>query len=47
MLVKLYALPSLEQALAAVATHGIVVKRAIAPERNGVVDWVRTHFELG
>jgi len=44
MLVKLYALPSLEQALAAVATHGIVVKRAIAPERNGVVDWVRTHF---
>ena len=44
MLVKLYALPSLEQALATVAVHGIVVKRATAPERNAVVDWVRGHF---
>jgi predicted N-acetyltransferase YhbS len=44
MLVKLYALPSLEGALAAVASHGIVIKRAIAPERNAVIDWVRAHF---
>jgi GNAT superfamily N-acetyltransferase len=44
MLVKLYALPSLDEALAAVAAHGIVVKRAIAPDRNAVVDWARTHF---
>ena len=44
MLVKLYALPSLEQALAAVAAQGVVVKRAIAPERNAVVEWVRIHF---
>src|SRR4029453_12594310 len=44
MLVKLYALPSLEEALAAVAAQGIVVKRAIAPDRNAVVDWARTHF---
>jgi predicted N-acetyltransferase YhbS len=44
MLVKLYALPSLEEALAAVAANGIVVKRAIAPERNAVVDWVGTNF---
>jgi len=44
MLVKLYALPSLEQALAAVAAHGIVVKRAIAPERNMVVEWARANF---
>ena len=44
MLVKLYTLPSLEQALAAVAAKGIVVKRAIAPERPTVVDWVRANF---
>jgi predicted N-acetyltransferase YhbS len=44
MLVKLYALPSLEEALAAVAADGIVVKRAIATERNSVVEWARTHF---
>jgi GNAT superfamily N-acetyltransferase len=44
MLVKLYALPSLEEALAAVAAHGIVVKRAIAPDRDAVVGWVRAHF---
>ena len=44
MLVKLYTLPSLEQALAAVAAHGIVVKRAIAPEKAAVVDWVRANF---
>jgi GNAT superfamily N-acetyltransferase len=44
MLVKLYALPSLEQALAAAALRGIVVKRAIATERNATVGWVRTHF---
>jgi predicted N-acetyltransferase YhbS len=44
MLVKLYALPSLEGALAAAASHGVVVRRAIAPERNVVVEWVRAHF---
>ena len=44
MLVKLYALPSLEEALAAVAAHGIIVKRAIAPERPAIVDWVRANF---
>ena len=44
MLVKLYALPSLEQALASVATHGIVIKRAIAPERPMVIAWVRDSF---
>ena len=44
MLVKLYALPSLEQALASVATQGIVVKRAIAPERAMVIAWVRDSF---
>ena len=45
MLVKLYALPSLEEALAAVAAHDIVVRRAIAPERDRVVEWVRAQFQ--
>ena len=44
MLVKLYALPSLEQALAAVAVHGIAIRRAIAPEAPGVLAWVRANF---
>ena len=44
MHVKLYALPSLEQALAAVTAHGIVVKRAIAPEKPMVLAWVREAF---
>lgn len=44
MLVKLYALPSLEQAIAAAAAHGVVVKRAIAPERPMVLDWLRDNF---
>jgi len=44
MLVKLYALPSLDQAVANVATHGIVIKRAIALERPMVIAWVRDSF---
>lgn len=44
MLVRLYALPSLEQALAAIAAHEVVVKRAIAPDKTAVMDWVRSHF---
>ncbi|MFO1313520.1 MAG: GNAT family N-acetyltransferase [Burkholderiales bacterium] len=44
MLVRLYALPSLEQALDAVAAHGIVVKRAIACDKPGVMAWVLANF---
>jgi len=44
MRVKMYTLPRLEQSLAAAAPHGIEVKRAIAPERNAVIDWARIHF---
>lgn len=44
MLVRLYALPSLEQALSAIAAHEVVVKRAIAPDKPAVMDWVRSHF---
>jgi GNAT superfamily N-acetyltransferase len=44
MLVRLYDLPSLEQALAGAARHGVTVRRVIAPEKPEVVDWVRSHF---
>ena len=44
MLVKLYGLPSLDEALAAASAHGIVVKRAIAPERPAILEWVRARF---
>ena len=44
MLVKLYDLPSVEDALAAVGKHGVIVRRAIAPEKPVIVDWVRAGF---
>lgn len=44
MLVRLYALPGLEHALEAVAAQGIVVKRAIAPDKPGVMTWVDAAF---
>jgi GNAT superfamily N-acetyltransferase len=44
MLVRLYDLPSLEEAMAAIAGHRVTVRRALAPERQAVLDWVRTHF---
>ncbi|MFZ4814950.1 MAG: GNAT family N-acetyltransferase [Phototrophicaceae bacterium] len=44
MLVKLYALPALAPALEKPATHGVVVRRVIAPEKHLVLGWVRQHF---
>jgi GNAT superfamily N-acetyltransferase len=44
MLVKLYELPSLEQALLDAAKHGVVLRRPIAPDKPAVIDWVRTRF---
>jgi GNAT superfamily N-acetyltransferase len=44
MLVRLYDLPSLEEAMAAIAGHRVTVRRALAPERQAVLDWVRSHF---
>lgn len=44
MLVKLYALPPLEPEIAALADQGIALRRAIAPEKHLVVEWVREHF---
>ena len=44
MLVRLYDLPPLEQALAAVARNSVVIRRALAPERHLVVEWVGAQF---
>jgi GNAT superfamily N-acetyltransferase len=44
MLVRLYALPGLDEALAACATRGVTVRRALAPEKPAVVAWVHAHF---
>jgi GNAT superfamily N-acetyltransferase len=44
LLVKLYTLPPLEPLLEAQRAAGIVVRRAIAPEKGAVLNWVGAHF---
>jgi len=44
MLVRLYAIPSVEEALAACAKRGVTIRRALSAEGHVVADWVRTHF---
>lgn len=44
LLVRLYDLPDFE-AEARVASAGVVVRRAIPPERHVVIDWVRENFQ--
>ena len=46
MLVRLYALPSAEQACAALARDGVAVRRSLLPEKPIVVEWVRAHFAV-
>lgn len=46
LLVRLYDLPVFE-AEAKVAAAGIVVRRAISPERRVILDWVGQHFSDG
>ncbi|HLS28136.1 MAG TPA: GNAT family N-acetyltransferase [Opitutales bacterium] len=43
-LVKLYELPALEAALKKVEENGFVLRRALAPEKSIIVDWVRERF---
>lgn len=47
LLVKLYQLPELEPVIKQLADKGIGIRRAIAPEKHVVVDWVRKHFNEG
>ena len=44
MLVRLWELPPLAPALDACAKDGVVVRRALAPEKPVVLDWVQAHF---
>lgn len=44
MLVKLYTLPSLESALAQQQQQGRTIRRAIAPEKRLVIEWVAKTF---
>lgn len=44
MLVKLYQLPPLAPLIESQAEKGIIVRRAIAPEKHLVIEWVHTHF---
>ena len=44
MLVRLYAIPSAEEALAACAKRGVTIRPALSLERTAIVDWVRAHF---
>ena len=44
MLVTLYKLPPLDDALAAVHRHGITVRRALAPEKPRILAWAAEHF---
>jgi len=44
MLVRLEALPPLAPALDACARDGVVVRRALAPEKPVVLDWMQLHF---
>jgi GNAT superfamily N-acetyltransferase len=44
MLVKLYELPPLEAVLQQQLEQGILIRRAIAPEKHHILNWIRDHF---
>ncbi len=46
LLVRLYDLPEFE-AEQRVKTAGVMVRRALPPERHLVLDWIRKHFSEG
>jgi ribosomal protein S18 acetylase RimI-like enzyme len=46
MLVKLYDLPSLEEALQASSRQGVTIRRAQSPEKPIVTAWVRANFPI-
>ena len=44
MLVRLYDLPDSREAFARAAAAGVVIRRALAPEKHKVLEWVRSQF---
>jgi hypothetical protein len=47
MLVKLYQLPPLEPEIAGIAAQGVIIRRALAPERHRVIPWISEQFAPG
>lgn len=47
MLVKLYELPNWDNLRASLETQGINIRRAIAPEKHHIVNWVKENFGMG
>lgn len=47
MLVKLYELPDISETNSKMRDSGIEVRRALAPEKHLIVDWVRSNFDSG
>ncbi len=47
MLVKLYDLPAIEPVEAFESRTGVTVRRAIAPERHVILNWVEEKFGIG
>jgi GNAT superfamily N-acetyltransferase len=44
MMVKLYALPRLADALESGARQGVAIRRVLSPEKTVLTDWVRANF---
>jgi GNAT superfamily N-acetyltransferase len=44
MLVRLYALPSAEEARLALGRNGVEIRRSLLPEKPIVLEWTRAHF---
>jgi len=47
LLVKLYELPALDGFLEKPRANGVEIRRALAPEKHVVSDWVGEHFSRG
>lgn len=47
MLVKLYTLPDVAPLLARQRAAGVDIRRALAPEKHLIVDWVRQRWQAG
>ena len=47
LLVKLYELPDVSAALSKMRRRGLIIRRALAPEKRVVVDWVSKTFSVG
>lgn len=46
MLVRLYALPPLDAALAALEPHGVQVRRVLVAEKPRIMAWIDQHFAV-